>query len=306
MKKKYEYDKELRAYSHLHTPVVPALAPLTQWLMKLLYVLQWSGRHVRLKKRRVAVDGAKIRVLEYTPKAGSDGGCIIFFHGGGFIFEAAPHNFWLARRFASELKCKTLFVDYRLAPLHRFPCAPFDCYAVYKWVLKNADELNIDPRRIILYGDSAGANLAAVVSMMARDEQIQLPCAQMLMYPFVDRRLNTQSMSEFTDTPMCNTKDMYKYLKAYVHELDPKLLPYFSPMEASTLGGLPHAYIEVAEFDCLRDDGILYAQRLRHEGVSAELHLIKGAMHGYDIAAKSGIVKECESSRKKFILKEWN
>ena len=183
--------------------------------------------------------------------------CLFFLHGGGFVFNAAPHHFALARRFTKELQVKTLFVDYRLAPKYKFPTAQNDCLSAYRWVISNAEKLGDDAEKMLVCGDSAGGNLATVLCLMAKDAGLTLPKAQMLLYPFVDRRMNTESYLRYTDTPMCNSKDMEKYLKMYVKNLEATQIPNLSPIEGS-LVGMPPAYIEVAQYDCLRDEGIKY------------------------------------------------
>ena len=221
------------------------------------------------------------------------------------MFNAAPHHFALARRFTKELQVKTVFVDYRLAPKYKFPTAPNDCLSVYRWVIANAGELGVDTEKMLVCGDSAGGNLATVLCLMAKDAGLTLPKAQMLLYPFVDRRMNTESYRRYKDTPMCNSKDMEKYLKMYVKNPDATQIPYLSPMEAS-LVGIPPAYIEVAQYDCLRDEGIKYSEALERCGVYTELHEIKAAMHGYDIAKDSGLLNEIMEVRLRFLQKILN
>lgn len=200
---------------------------------------------------------------------------------------------------------KTVFVDYRLAPKYKFPTAPNDCLSAYRWVITNAGELGVDTEKMLVCGDSAGGNLATVLCLMAKDAGLTLPKAQMLLYPFVDRRMNTESYRRYKDTPMCNSKDMEKYLKMYVKNPDATQIPYLSPMEAS-LVGIPPAYIEVAQYDCLRDEGIKYSEALERCGVYTELHEIKAAMHGYDIAKDSGLLNEIMEVRLRFLQKILN
>lgn len=117
-----------------------------------------------------------------------------------------------------------------------------------------------------------------------------MPKAQMLLYPVLDCRMQTQSYRLYTDTPMCNTQDMEKYFEMYVGDLEKistSLVPYISPLEAPSLEERPPTYIETAQYDCLHDEGVQYAQALESNGVPIELHEIKDAMHGYDIARNS-------------------
>lgn len=199
---------------------------------------------------------------------------------------------------------KTVFVDYRLAPKYKFPAAPEDCLSAYRWVLSHAEELDIDSEKILVCGDSAGGNLATVLCLMARDKGLPMPKAQMLLYPFVDRRMNTESCRRYTDTPMCNSEDMRKYLKMYIKNLNAEQLPYLSPMEAPSLEGMPPAYVEVAQYNCLHDKGVEYARSLEKCGMPTELHEIEGAMHEYDIAQGSELMNGIMKMRLRFLRGE--
>lgn len=197
-------------------------------------------------------------------------------------------------------------MDYRLAPKHPFPTAPEDCYAAYSWVVNHAEELSIDPTRIAVAGDSAGGTLATVVCLMAKERGQTMPCGQMLIYPVTGFDTETESMKKYTDTPMCNSQDVEKYDKLYMQDSTAGKKEYASPIEAASLAGLPAAYIETAEFDCLRDGGILYAARLQEFGVPAELHNTKGTMHGFDIVLNSPIVRACVVQRVAFLVRCFN
>ena len=223
--------------------------------------------------------------------------CLIYYHGGGFVFEGSPEKFDLVCEHAIKTPCKVVFVDYRLAPKYPFPVGVEDSFAAFEWVYNNASTLNIDANRIAVMGDSAGGNMAAVVTLMARDRKIGKICYQMLMYPVIDRRLSTKSIKEFTDTPIWNsilTRQMWElYLRKGI--VGPK--EYASPIEAESLIGLPEAYIEVAEFDCLRDEGIDYAKELRSYGVRTELYILEGAVHGFERQTDSEYVRRVVDNR---------
>lgn len=305
--RKYIFHPDLKPYEKLKAILNPSVDRILQTLMGVQYGMEKDDDDVSVKLYRIpATDGAKIRFLLYAPKQCAERTpCLLFLHGGGFVFNAAPHHFALARRFTKELQVKTVFVDYRLAPKYKFPTAPNDCLSVYRWVITNAGKLGVDTEKMLVCGDSVGGNLATVLCLMAKDAGLTLPKAQMLLYPFVDRRMNTESYRRYTDTPMCNSKDMEKYLKMYIKSLDSTQIPYLSPMEAS-LVGIPPAYIEVAQYDCLRDEGIKYSEALEQCGVYTELHEIKAAMHGYDIAKDSGLLKEIMGVRLRFLQKILN
>ena len=193
-------------------------------------------------------------------------------------------------------------MDYRLASKYQFPIPPGDCYAAYCWTIKNAVELSIDPGRIAVAGDSVGGQLATVVCLMAKDLCQTMPCGQMLIYPAVGN-VETESAHKYTDTPMCNSRDMEKYGKLYCPDPSAGKNEYASPIEAESLEELPPAHIETAEFNCLRNGGILYVGRPREFGVPTELHNMEGTMHGFDIVLDSPIVRNCVNWRIAFLRK---
>lgn len=301
---KYNYNKDLRIFSLLNPPVILPLLPFMQFFMKSFYLTDLPDR--KLKKEKISIpvkDGAAIKALVYTP-ADSDEEklpCVIFYHGGGFVYNAAPHHFTLAKNLAKGLKAKVIFPDYRLAPKHHFPTAVEDAFYSYTYVLENADRLGIDEDKIALCGDSAGGNLSAVTCLIARDRKIKMPCAQVLLYPFVDSDPESESMKKFTDTPMCNSKAAEGYNKAYIPNEDYEPKEWFSAVDAENHASLPPAYIETAEFDCLHDGGVKYYNRLIESGNKAVLIETKGTMHGYDIATKSQTYADCMRKRIEFL-----
>lgn len=299
----YTYHPDLRPYAHMKFPLSAGLVRLSQGPMKLLYAMQRSDKSLRVSCESVPQpDGSHMRMLLYTP-AGETGTtpCLYFLHGGGFAFNAAPHHFALARALARALGVRVAMPDYRLAPRHTFPAAHEDALMGYRFLWENAARLRIDPKKIAAAGDSAGGNLAAALCFMAREESLPMLCAQMLLYPVLDARMETESYQKFTDTPMCNSRDMAKYFAMYAPGETAAPREWLSPAESASLIGLPSAYIETAELDCLRDEGAAYAERLLREGVACEYHAIKNAMHGYDIAGKSDFLKAVMACRIEFL-----
>ena len=298
----YTYHPDLMRYAHMKSTLSPWFVRLSQPPMKLLYAAQRSGGAVRVSRVSVPRPGGRMRMLIFAP-AECEGRtpCVYFLHGGGFVFGAAPHHFALARELSRALGVRVALPDYRLAPRHVFPAAHEDALAGYRWLLAYADALRMDPGRIAVAGDSAGGNLAAALCLMAREENLPMPRAQMLLYPVLDARMNTESCRQFTDTPMCNSRDMEKYYAMYAPNVSAAPREWLSPAESTSLRGLPAAYIETAEFDCLRDEGAQYAARLADEGVPCEYHPIKNAMHGYDIAVNSDFLKPVTARRIAFL-----
>ena len=175
-------------------------------------------------------------------------------------------------------------------------------YAAMCWAYDNADLLGIDTARIGIGGDSAGSTLAVGVCMMARDRKHPVRFAfQMLPYPFLDMRNNSESCKKFTDTPMWNSALSSRIAPmTKVDRNDPSYV-YYSPVEAESFEGLPPAYIETAEFDCLHDDGILYAKKLREAGIEVTLNETKGTMHGFDIVQNVETTRAAVKARIEFM-----
>ncbi|WP_443076587.1 alpha/beta hydrolase [Streptomyces sp. TRM 70361] len=232
-------------------------------------------------------DGAlEVRLRLYRPK-GARGPlpAVYGIHGGGYVLGSpdADHdwNLMLCR----ELAALVVSVDYRLAPEHPFPAPLEDCYAGLCWLVENTAELDVLPDRIAVWGDSAGAGLAAGLALLARDRCGPTICFQHLCSPSLDDRLDTPSARRFTDTPVWNRRNALLSWEAYLgpgRRGAPGVSPYAAPARAGAggLAGLPPAYVSVMEFDPLRDEGFDYARALLAAGVPAEVHLFPGTFHG--------------------------
>ena len=225
----------------------------------------------------------EIELMLFTP-AGiqKPAPCFYFIHGGGFVFEATSTHYRRAANFAKDGDCIVAFVKYRQGPDYTFPYPQEDCYAALLWLHGHAAEIGIDPDKIGIGGDSAGGTLAVTSCLMARDRGTGIkPLFQLLIYPFLDRR-GGESYRKYTDTPVWNSTLSKKVDQLINPHPEDTPLAYRSPVEADSLEGLPQAYIEVAEFDALRDDGILYSRLLQDTGIDVEFHDTHGTMHGYD------------------------
>jgi len=248
-------------------------------------------------------DGERIECFVMAPKAaGEEAPCLIYVHGGGFVLSAAGYHYKNAIRYAKEVGCKVVFVNYRLAPEHPHPVFFEDCYAAMCWAYDCAEALGIDTSRIGIGGDSAGSTLAVGVCMMARDRKHPVRFAfQMLPYPYLDARNNSESCKKYTDTPMWNSTLSGKIAPMTKADKSRPDYVWYSPVEAEYFEGLPPAYIETAEFDCLHDDGILYAEKLREAGIDVVLNETKGTMHGFDIMQKAKTTKATLKARMAFM-----
>lgn len=298
----YPIHPDFKKYEKFNPPLNPIILPIMQKFMSFLIDQEKSDHEINVIKLSIPVDNGEIKALLYSPVSITENAsCLVYYHGGGFVLPAAPSHFHWAKEYAKRVGCKVLFVDYRLAPKHPFPIPSEDSFKAYTWLLDHAHEYSIDINRIAVGGDSAGGELATVVCLMAMDHSIKIPCAQMLIYPVTAHKLETQSVKDFVDTPLCNSRDLEKYQNYYAKNEKAGKWEYLSPLDSDKLNRMPPTYIETAEFDCLRDCGILYANKLSSLGVVTVLNQTKGTIHGYDINLESDIVKGSINHRVNFL-----
>ena len=232
--------------------------------------------------------------------------CFICIHGGGFVFEGTSAHYKHAANYTKGAGCVTAYVKYRLGPEFVFPYPQEDCYAALVWLHEHAAEIGIDPDRIGIGGDSAGGTLTVSSCLMARDRESGIrPLFQLLIYPFLDRRSESESYRKYTDTPVWNSS-LSKQVNALVNPRpEDTPLAYRSPVEADSFEGLPPAYIEVAEFDALRDDGILYSRLLQEAGIDVEFHDTHGTMHGFDYVTRATTTQIMETLRIEYMRRKF-
>jgi acetyl esterase len=217
----------------------------------------------------------------YAPSAGRALPGIVYFHGGGFVIGSLDSHDGTCRALANASGCSVVSVDYRLAPEHRFPAAPEDCYAALRFVAERGAELGIDPRRLALAGDSAGGNLAAVTALLARERRGPDLRFQLLIYPVADHRFDTASYRDNAEGYFLTAAMMRWFWGHYLERPEQGDDPLASPLRAKDLAGLPPAQVITAEYDPLRDEGEAYAARLREAGVATELLRYPGQIHGF-------------------------
>jgi acetyl esterase len=207
--------------------------------------------------------------------------CLVFFHGGGWVIGDLDSHDVVCRKLAHEGELIVISVDYRLAPEHKFPAAVDDAIAATKWVAGNARQLGIDASRLMVGGDSAGGNLAAVVSLAARDGDGPRIAGQVLIYPATDFGMKHPSHSE-PETSILLTHTVIKWFRDhYLNSLADGQHWRASPARAATLAGLPPAYVLTAGADPLRDEGNEYAARLKDAGVAVTTRTFPGQFHGF-------------------------
>jgi acetyl esterase len=236
----------------------------------------------RVEDRHIPGAAGQIPVRVYTPEGNPPMGVLVYFHGGGWVLGDLESHDRGCRTLANSAGCVVVSVDYRLAPEHVFPAGAEDCYAATKWVSENAASLGADPARLAVGGDSAGGNLAAVVSMMSRDRGGPSIGFQLLFYPVTDCALDTPSQKEFAaDGYVLSRADMGWFWNHYLDSDTEKTNPYASPLRAKNLAGLPPALVLTASHDPLRDEGERFAQRLISAGVKVTCTRYEGVTHGF-------------------------
>jgi len=271
---------------------------LNSIIQTLLAQLEPLPEHITETKHSItSYDGATINVHEFArndcPETREPGPAFLYFHGGGtFSCPIDPVFRPAIAKFASDFNIRTFGVEYRLAPEHPYPTPLEDCYAAVEWVYKNSTTLNVDYRRIGIYGESAGGNLAAAVALLARDRHLSPPLAkQMLLYPMVDDS-SIEKYPTANDPGVISpeiarqiTNASWEAYLGFGKRGNADVSIYAAPSRATELGGLPSAYIDCGSLDILRDETLDYATRLARADNEVEVHLYAGAPHGFDLYA---------------------
>ena len=205
----------------------------------------------------------------------------VYFHGGGWVIGDLETHDVLCRQLTAASGASVVSVDYRLAPEHKFPGAADDAWAATRWIVAHAGDLGLDAGRLAVGGDSAGANLAAVVALMARDAGGPPVALQVLIYPVTDVMRETRSYADFADGYLLTRDSMRWFIAHYLRGNADARDWRVSPLRAPSLAGLPPALIVTAGFDPLRDEGESYAGRLRDAGVTVDYVCYGGMIHGF-------------------------
>ena len=219
--------------------------------------------------------GVAVRV--YSPSMLRSDGCVIYFHGGGFVVgDLDTHNVVCAS-IAFEVGCRVIAVDYRLAPENIYPAALDDAWAALEGVRANAASFGINADKIVVAGDSAGGTLAAGVALRNRDTGGAALAGQVLFYPALGAETNLPAHQENADAPMLTVSDMHFYFESYCPsgEID----AWGAPLKAANFANLPPAFIAVCQYDPLRDDGVVFHEKLQAAGVKSTLYMGNGLVH---------------------------
>ena len=241
-------------------------------------------------------DGTTLTLSWYHRSAAQPGSAALYLHGGGLIYGLDEASGWYdsaIRGYVAASGVPTLVVAYRLAPEFRHPVPVEDCYAALLWLVRHADELGVDPTRVAVMGDSAGAGLAAGVCLLNRDRGGTVVAQQILIYPMLDDRCPPPDpeLAPFLTWTHDDNVTAWAALLDGAANVD----LYAAPARATDLSGLPSTYIEVGDLDLFRDEAITYATRLVDAGVPTELHLHPGCPHFFD-----GFAPDAEVTQRAF------
>lgn len=233
---------------------------------------------VTVTHAHVPTSNGDIPIHIYTPDGSGPFPVMVYYHGGGFVIADTQTYDASIRSLAKEAQAIMVAVDYRQAPEHPFPVAPEEAYAAYLWTRGHAAEFNGDPRRVAVGGESAGGNLATVVSLMARDRNVAPPQHQLLIYPVVDDDMTRPSYGKHAQAKPLNKPMMEWFFRHYGGN---PAHPYALPMKAASLAGLPPATVITAEIDPLQSEGEAYAERLKQDGVPVACKTYGGVTHEF-------------------------
>ncbi len=235
----------------------------------------------RTEDREVIGQCGAFRVRVHLPQGTPPFGVCVYFHGGGWVLGSIETHDDVVRRLVDESGCAFVSVEYPLAPEYKYPVPVEDSYRALNWVIDHAEEWGFDPQRIAVAGDSAGANIAAVLCLMSRDRGGPHIARQVLIYPITDCDFERTSYREKAKGYFLCLRDMQWFWKHYVERPEQMTEPYASPLRAESLAGLPPAYVLTAEYDPLCDEGVAYAKALMQAGVPTTLREFPGMIHGF-------------------------
>jgi len=264
---------------------------------------------LRTEDRRIPGPGSHIPIRIYTPreaKAGERLPVLLWFHGGGFVIGSIDTHDSVCRMLANQADCIVVSADYRLAPECKFPAAVEDCEAAFKWVALHAVEFGADPQAIAIGGDSAGANLATVVAILARDAGHPKITFQLLIYPCAAPEPETPSHYKFAEGYVLSRNTITWFFRLYQRSRADSNDFRFAPLIADDLANLPPALVLVAGYDPLRDEGVDYAKRLIEAGNRVRLVNYEGMIHGFILMggavddAKRAVAESAQALREAF------
>ena len=291
---KYPINDEFGIYKMYKIPFDERIFENADKLMSVLPRMLKGTEKVAIKTETIkSYDGEEINIYIFEPKEIDTQKIFLYIHGGGFVYRGAKNHFDFCKKLAEEGLCAVVYVDYRLAYKYKYPIPVEDAFAAYEYILKNEKY-----SKIIIGGDSAGGCLAIDVIRKAKEIKLNIPDYLMLFYPVLDKRMNTESMKKYTDTPIWNAVLNKKMWELYLEGND----TYISPGEMIDVSFMPKTYIETAEYDCLHDEAIEFVEKLKEANIDVVLNETKETMHGFDM--KNGKITQKIINERMEIIKE--
>ncbi|GGK74830.1 hypothetical protein GCM10011405_23620 [Rufibacter glacialis] len=249
--------------------------------------------------KKIPVAGGQIHARVYTPKTGKASyPVIVYYHGGGWVIADLDTYDASARGLAEQTDAVVISVAYRQAPENKFPTAHNDSFAAYKWALQNAASLKGDPKKVAVVGESAGGNLAAAVSMMARDQKVQMPVHQVLVYPIAGYATNTESYQKYAAAKPLDKPMMEWFFQQYLRTPADGKNPWINLVGAN-LKGLPPTTIINAQLDPLQTEGQQLADRLEAAGVEVDHKVYDGVTH--EFFGMTTVLREAKAAQKQAV-----
>jgi acetyl esterase len=230
---------------------------------------------------KTAAGALTLRIYRGIGAPPQDAPALLYLHGGGWVIGNLQSHDEICRWFANEAGCAVVCPDYRLAPEHKFPAGLTDCLEALRFMANAAADLGINPQRIAVAGDSAGGNLASVVALVSRSDQVPSVVAQLLFYPNTDAAQTTDSYRRYSEGFGLTASTMRWFRDHYIRTPDDITDWRVSPLRADSLVGAPPACIALAGLDILKDEGTAYGTRLQQEGVQVISRLWSGQIHGF-------------------------
>ncbi|MBA3521963.1 MAG: alpha/beta hydrolase [Gemmatimonadales bacterium] len=234
----------------------------------------------RVVNRTIPGAGGPIPVRIYTPKGDGPFPVVVYYHGGGWVIANLDTYDASARALTNQANAVVVSSHYRQGPEHKFPAAHQDAFTAYRWALQNAKSIKGDPSKVAVVGESAGGNLAAAVSMMARDSSVQRPVYQVLVYPIAGYDLNTPSYLENAQAKPLDKAGMAWFFEKYLRSSADGKNPMIDLVHAN-VEGLPRTTVITAQIDPLRSEGQALAERLRQAGIEVDAKNYEGVAHEF-------------------------
>lgn len=296
----FEFDAEVAATlqaiadSSGPMPSPPPIGDVASRRSTLNAMLEWANNEAQpiaadvetVDYEVTVADGTVLLARWYHLPSSDSRAAVLYLHGGGMILGSVPIFDGPVSRYVAGTGVPMLSIDYRLAPEHPHPTPVEDAYAGLIWLATHASELGVDPNRIAVMGDSAGAGLAAAVAILSRDRNGPPLARQILLYPMLDDRNTTPDpqLAPFAGWTYDDNITAWNALLGQ-REANTPIDSWAAPARLTDAAGLPAAYIEVGQLDIFRDEDVTYALTLSHGGVPVELHLHPGVPHEFDAIA---------------------